>query len=241
MRQSSLSRLDNHFSLCGGEWRAACQPSGLFYVPVNPGNRSTGVRSRRSGGAGRSDGGLRQSIIRSVCPTRPTWTYLTHLTRQTHPTNEIHTRPTRPTHPSVTIDLTVAFARWDRLRDLLAIQHRLERLASSGPQGWAPAVDLCETADAFIVTAELPGLAREQIHIQVTDGRLTLQGRRDARSVPCEQLSPRSNAATASSRAPFALPSMVDSERVSADLHDGVLTITVPKSPEKGPRRVDVS
>jgi HSP20 family molecular chaperone IbpA len=57
----------------------------------------------------------------------------------------------------------VAFARWDPFRDLIAIQHRLERLASAGPHGWAPAVDLCETDTAFIVTAELPGLTRDQI------------------------------------------------------------------------------
>jgi HSP20 family protein len=133
----------------------------------------------------------------------------------------------------------VAFARWDPLRDLLAIQHRLERLASSSPQGWAPAVDLCETAEAFIVTAELPGLTRDQVRIEVKDGRLTLQGRRDAR-VPCEQYHQVERGHGEFART-FDLPSMVDVERIAADLHDGVLTITLPKSPEKGPRRVDVS
>jgi len=133
----------------------------------------------------------------------------------------------------------VAFARWDPLRDLLAIQHRLERLASSGPQGWAPAVDLCETAEAFIVTAELPGLGRDQIQIQVNDGRLTLQGRRDAR-VPCEQYHQVERGHGEFART-FALPAMVDVEQIAADLRDGVLTITIPKSAEKAPRRVDVS
>jgi HSP20 family protein len=133
----------------------------------------------------------------------------------------------------------VAFARWDPLRDLLAIQHRLERIASSGPQGWTPAVDLCETADAFIVTAELPGLGREQINIQVSEGRLTLQGRRDAR-VPCEQYHQVERGHGEFSRT-FALPPTVDTERITADLRDGVLTITIPKSPEKGVRRVDVA
>jgi HSP20 family molecular chaperone IbpA len=80
----------------------------------------------------------------------------------------------------------MAFARWDPLRDLLAIQHRLEQLTSPAPQGWTPAVDLCETAEAFVVTAELPGLTRDQVRIDVHDGRLTLHGRRDAR-VCCEQ------------------------------------------------------
>ena len=133
----------------------------------------------------------------------------------------------------------MAFARWDPLRDLLAIQHRLEHLASSGPQGWVPAVDLCETADAFIVTAELPGLVREQVHIQINDGRLTLHGRRDAR-VPCEQYHQVERGHGEFSRT-FVLPSLVDTERIAADLQHGVLTITLPKSPEKGPRRVDVS
>lgn len=131
----------------------------------------------------------------------------------------------------------VAFARWDPLRDLLAIQHRLERL-SSGPQGWAPAVDLCETPDAFILTAELPGLSRDQIVIEYREGRLTIQGRRDAR-VPCEQYHQVERGHGEFSRS-FALPPTIDPDRISADLRDGVLTIIIPKAPERGPRRVDV-
>ena len=75
----------------------------------------------------------------------------------------------------------VAFARWDPVRDLLAIQLKMERLPAPAPQGWVPAADLCETADAYIVTAELPGVPRQQIRIDVHDGQLTVHGRRDAR------------------------------------------------------------
>ena len=67
----------------------------------------------------------------------------------------------------------MVFARWDPFRDLIRIQHGLERLASHGPQGWAPAVDLSETAEAFVFTAELPGLTREQVRIDVHENRLT--------------------------------------------------------------------
>jgi HSP20 family protein len=132
----------------------------------------------------------------------------------------------------------VAFARWDPLRDLLAIQHRLERMSTS-PQGWTPAVDLCETADAFIVTAELPGITREQVRIEVHDGRLTIQGRRDAR-VPCEQYHQVERGHGEFSRT-FVLPPSVDPEGISADLRNGVLTIIVSKPPDRGPRRVDVA
>jgi HSP20 family protein len=133
----------------------------------------------------------------------------------------------------------VAFARWDPLRDLLAIQHRLERLSSTTPQGWAPSVDLCETADAFIVTAELPGLAREQVRIEVADGRITLQGRRDSR-VPCEQYHQVERGHGEFSRT-FALPPAVNTDEISADLRDGVLTIVVAKSAERGPRKISVA
>lgn len=133
----------------------------------------------------------------------------------------------------------VAFARWDPFRDLIAIQHRIERLSAAGSHGWAPAVDLCETATAFIITAELPGLTREQIRINISDGRLTLQGRRDAR-VACEHYHQVERGHGEFARS-FPLPPTVDPEHIAADLSDGILTITVPKSPEPGPRRVEVT
>ena len=48
----------------------------------------------------------------------------------------------------------MAFTRWDPLRDLLAIQQRLDRFAP-GPAGWVPPVDLHETADRYVITADL--------------------------------------------------------------------------------------
>src|SRR5678816_2231269 len=70
----------------------------------------------------------------------------------------------------------MAFARWDPIRDLLAIQQRLDRFAP-GPAGWTPPVDLLETSDAYIVIAELPGVSREDLTISLhDDGRLTVAG-----------------------------------------------------------------
>jgi HSP20 family protein len=133
----------------------------------------------------------------------------------------------------------VVFARWDPFRDLIRIQHGLERLAAHGPQGWAPAVDLCETADAFIFTAELPGLTREQVRIDVHENRVTLQGRREAR-VSCDKYHQVERGNGEFMRT-FVMPHPVNAEGVKAELVDGILTITVQKAPVDTPRRVVVS
>lgn len=132
----------------------------------------------------------------------------------------------------------MAFARWDPVRDLLAIQLKMERLPVASPQGWVPAADLCETSDAYVVTAELPGVPRQQIRVDVHDQQLVLHGRRDAR-VACEQYHQVERGHGEFSRT-FRLPHDVDAGGIAAELKDGVLTIVVPKVPGHGPRRIDV-
>jgi HSP20 family protein len=132
----------------------------------------------------------------------------------------------------------MAFARWDPVGDLLAIQQRLDRFAP-GP-GWNPPVDLHETPDSYVVTAEVPGLTREDVEIQMRDGRLTLSGRRRERGAPCERYHRVERGHGSFSRT-FQLPIPVDAERIAADLRDGVLRVTCPKSAEAGARRIHIS
>jgi HSP20 family protein len=133
----------------------------------------------------------------------------------------------------------MAFARWDPVGDLLAIQQRLDRFAP-GPAGWNPPVDLHETPDAYVVTAEVPGLAREDVEIRMHDGRLTLSGARRERGAPCERYHRVERGHGSFSRT-FQLPIPVDAEHIVADLRDGVLRVTCPKSADAGTRRIHVS
>jgi HSP20 family protein len=133
----------------------------------------------------------------------------------------------------------VAFARWDPLRDLLAIQQRLDRFAP-GPAGWQPPVDLYETADAYIVTAELPGVSRDDLQIHASEGRLTLSGLRREHPCACEQYHRLERGHGAFERS-FHLPLPIDGDRISADLKDGVLTVRCPKAPGTVPRRVTIT
>lgn len=132
----------------------------------------------------------------------------------------------------------MAFARWDPIRDLLAIQQRLNPFAPS-PAGWVPPVDLQETPEAYVLTAEVPGLKRDNLDIQIHDGRLTLSGTRREPCVPCEQYHRVERGHGSFSRT-FQLPIPVDTEHVVADLRNGILTITCPKSRDAAARRVRV-
>ena len=133
----------------------------------------------------------------------------------------------------------MAFARWDPIRDLLAIQQRLDRFAPA-PTGWIPPIDVHETADDYIITAELPGLSRDDIHIQVHEGRVQISGERREHDFPCEQYHRVERGHGSFSRT-FDLPLPVQNDHVSADLRDGVLTIVCPKVKEGGAQRIVVS
>ena len=134
----------------------------------------------------------------------------------------------------------MAFTRWDPLRDLFALQERIERLTEAGDAGWTPAVDLYETSDRYVVSAELPGLTRDHIDIQVHDGHLTIRGQRPSLPIPCEQYHRVERGHGPFARR-FTLPAALDVDHISADLKDGVLTITIPKATSAEPRRIDVS
>jgi len=130
---------------------------------------------------------------------------------------------------------------WDPMRDLLAWQERLGRLTPQPPESWTPPIDVYETGAAYIVTAELPGLTREEIELAVEEWRLTIRGRRSDRgssgSITRFHQVERGHGPFART---FEFAEKIDSERVSADLTNGVLTITLPKVPPAPPRRVAV-
>ena len=97
-----------------------------------------------------------------------------------------------------------------------------------------------ETAGAYVITAELPGLGRTDVQIQVRDGRVQISGERRERDVPCEQYHRVERGHGSFSRT-FELPLPVASELVTADLQDGVLTVVCPKMEEAATHRVVVS
>jgi HSP20 family protein len=136
----------------------------------------------------------------------------------------------------------VSFTRWDPLRDLLALHEQLGHLVGTDAPGWTPPVDLYETHTEYVLTAELPGLTRDQIEIHAEDSRIVIRGARggEHRDIPCEQYHRVERGHGRFSRA-FTLPEPIDVAAIAAELKDGVLTITMPKSTDRSARRITVS
>lgn len=124
-------------------------------------------------------------------------------------------------------------------RDLRAWQERLERLSVPHAESWSPAIDVYETTDSYVVAAELPGLTREQIELAMADSRLTIRGQRVDRTAGNVHYHQIERGHGAFSRT-FQFSDRIDVERITADLANGVLTVTLPKMPPEARRKIDV-
>lgn len=127
---------------------------------------------------------------------------------------------------------------WDPMRDLVTMQERLESLFGRASPGWVPPVDLCEAPDAYILTVEVPGLRREDIHIDAVDNLVTVRGNRPPQSCCPERYEQLERGQGQFSRSfRFALPIVPD--EISADLAQGVLKVRIPKA-APGTTRIDI-
>ncbi len=148
----------------------------------------------------------------------------------------------------------MAIVRWDPFDAFLGAQEDLNRLfrrswlGSEGTQKslaetgtWAPAVDIYETADAFVVEAELPGIDAENIDVSVDDGVLTLRGERRLEKEVQEENYHRVERAYGVFTRAVRLPADIDADKVKAGYDNGVLKVTIPKTEPKKPKSIPVS
>jgi len=124
--------------------------------------------------------------------------------------------------------------------ELRAWQERLERLSSHHPDAWTPAIDVYETDAAYVVTAEVPGVSRDQIDLALEESRLTIRGHRTDRHAAGDVLHfHQVERGYGSFSRTLEFADTIDVERVTADLTNGVLIVTLPKVPPPG-RRIHV-
>jgi HSP20 family protein len=106
---------------------------------------------------------------------------------------------------------------------------------------WSPAVDIVETEDELIVKADLPDVRLEDIDVRVENGTLSLKGERKFEKELADKGYHRIERSYGSFMRSFSVPSSVDTEKVSADYKNGVLTVTLPKKEAAKPKQVKVA
>ncbi len=130
--------------------------------------------------------------------------------------------------------------RWDPFRDLLNFHEKMNRVAHQafdecglGRAGtWGPKVDVLETPEAFIFRADLPGVGRDQINIEISGNQLVISGERGLEEEPPIAAYHNVERETGCFRRTFKLPSDVDVNGASATYVDGVLQLVLPKTRE---------
>jgi HSP20 family protein len=145
-------------------------------------------------------------------------------------------------------------SRWDPFQDLLSIQDEMNQLFGramgqpSGRQGseastrmWAPALDISERKDAYLVTVEVPGVKAEDLEITLEDGLLTIQGERQLTADSSgQQQFHRVERRYGAFRRSITLPSRVQANEIEASFENGLLQVVVPKAEEAKPKKIEI-
>jgi HSP20 family protein len=141
----------------------------------------------------------------------------------------------------------MALVRWDPSREVDTLQSEVNRIFDTFFGGndvrtrrWVPAMDLVETDDHLVLRADLPGLKREDVEIEVKDGVLTISGERKAEQEERSEGFYRVERAFGSFSRSLTLPDGVAAQQVAADFTDGVLEVRIPKPEETKPVRVSI-
>lgn len=115
--------------------------------------------------------------------------------------------------------------------------------AESTSRVWVPALDIVEKRDAYVVVAELPGVSQNDVELSFEQNVLTIRGQKSSLLDPAKDGELRVFTAERVSGAferAIRLPEFVDSEKIAAELRDGLLTITIPKATAARPRKIEI-
>ena len=145
------------------------------------------------------------------------------------------------------MSMLTRFEKWDPFEELTTLRNRMDRLIARAdddvgiqPGHWAPTADLVETDEAILLKAELPGVDRKDISIDVENNLLTLQGEREYKGEKEEKGFKRIERSYGRFVRAFTIPPNVDAENISATYADGLLEVTMPKTGERKSKKIEI-
>ncbi len=105
---------------------------------------------------------------------------------------------------------------------------------------WAPAVDIREEPERYVLHADIPGVLADNIEISMDNGVLTIRGERKHTAEESEKGYHRRERQQGMFMRRFSLPDSVDADAIEATSKDGVLEVILPKTPAQQPRKIEV-
>jgi HSP20 family protein len=144
--------------------------------------------------------------------------------------------------------MEMALVRWEPARELDTLQSDVNRLFDSffgrreagTSRRWVPAMDLVETEDTLVLRADLPGMDRDDIEIEVKDGVLTVSGERRAEHETEREGYHRVERSFGRFSRSLGLPRGIDPSGVEASFQRGVLEVKIPKPEERKATRIEI-
>lgn len=134
--------------------------------------------------------------------------------------------------------------RWTPFTEMDRLNNAVNRFFDAEParpaQVWTPAIDVTEDKERIVLHADLPGVLEKDVDVQIEKDVLTLRGERALERKAEGEHHRRYERASGSFVRSFTLPPTIDIEHVTAQLKDGVLTLTLPKKPEAQPKKISV-
>ncbi len=128
---------------------------------------------------------------------------------------------------------------WDPFGEFTQLWNRMGQLfettAEAGPEAWVPAVETDEADDAYLVRAELPGMKRDDVDVELRGNELRITGeiKEEATGKTLRHRQGRFAYRTS-------LPADADLEKIDAQMADGILTVRLPKAAQARARRIEI-
>lgn len=150
--------------------------------------------------------------------------------------NEARTPATSNVDPWEPARMLRSMLRFDPFREMTQLWPDIER-----GMGFAPAFEVKETKDAYVIKADVPGVKDGDVEVTLTGNRLTISGKRE------DEKQEKSDAYYVYERSyghftrSFTMPAGVDASAVAANLEKGVLTVTIGKKPELQAKKIAIS
>ena len=145
----------------------------------------------------------------------------------------------------------MSLVRWDPFSEIDSLFNRMMPHAARGPRlslednggltvEWSPSADISETDREYLISAELPGLKKDDVKLTLGDGVITIEGERKQQKEEKTEKFHRVESFYGSFSRSFALPENVNADAVRSEMKDGILTVHVPKTEHHKPKQIAI-